>query len=215
MGLQKLELQGLRGFAEPQELSFAIPDGEQGSGLTILVGPNNGGKSTVVEALQALSAGSPYGGSQPRSFTEGRRNKLARDRITIRATDTSGSVGGIRTVASGGSETEWFPSKLDKNMFVLPSRRYFNPLFDNGGVTSRDSYIASYGVTMIRGASLNHFAYRLFLVQQNREEFDAVLGEVLKPVPKWTIDQAESGQYYLKLEKGGQYHSSEGWEKAL
>lgn len=130
MSLQKLEIEGLRGFVNKQELLLAEPDGKPGSGLTILVGPNNGGKSTVVEALRATSYASPAGDGQPQSFTEGRRNKKAGDRILIRATDRNGNVSGLRTIGAGGSETEWYPSRLREDLFVLPSRRYFNPYFD-------------------------------------------------------------------------------------
>lgn len=215
MSLQKLELVGLRGFATPQELTFAIPDGSPGSGLTTLVGPNNGGKSTVVEALRALAAPAPQTPSQPTSFTEGRRNKRAGDRVTVRTTDIDGDVGGLRTVAVRGSETEWFPSVVDEKMFVLPSRRYFNPYFAKSTVT-RDSYVMYYGIPQSRGASLDQFGYRLFQAQQeNRAKFDNVLGEVVRPVPNWTIDQSDSGQYYLKLEKGGLYHTSEGLGEGL
>jgi predicted ATPase len=210
MSLQSLELVGLRGFAVQQRLSFAIPNGDPGSGLTTLVGPNNGGKSTIVEALRALTTSH----MEPQSFTEGRRNKRAGDRVAIRVEDTSGEVGGLQTVVSGGSETEWSQFSLSRQMFVLQSRRYFNPFFSKSTVT-RDSYILHHSSQLGRGASLDQFAYRLFQVQQNRAAFDAVLGEVLKPVPRWTIDQSDAGQYYLKLETNGQYHSSEGMGEGL
>jgi predicted ATP-dependent endonuclease of OLD family len=73
-----------------------------------------------------------------------------------------------------------------------------------------------YGLPSIRGASLDYFAYRLFQAQQeNRAKFDSVLGEVVRPIPNWTIDQSDSGQYYLKFEKSGLYHSSEGLGEGL
>ena len=46
------------------------PDGRPGSGLTILVGANNSGKSTVVEAFEALSKSR---GNAP-TFSIGKRN---------------------------------------------------------------------------------------------------------------------------------------------
>ena len=212
MALKKLEVKGLRGFADLQNLMFAIPNGTLGSGLTIMVGPTNGGKSTVVEALNALTIS--Y--RQPQSFTEGRRNKPAGDRIWIQAEDTNGEVAALQTVTSGGSETEWSPSPftLSQKMFILPSRRYFNPYFSKSTVT-RESYMSQYGVSVTRGTSLNQFAYRLFNVQENRATFDAVLGKVLRPVPNCTIDQSDPGQYYLKLETRGQFHSSEGMGEGL
>lgn len=215
MSLQTLELQGFRGFAIQQRLSFAIPNGGPGSGMTTLVGPNNGGKSTIVEALRALAAPSSQTPTHPRSFTEGRRNKRAGDKILIQATDSSGKIGGLRTVESGGSETEWFPSQVAEQIFVLPSRRYFSPLFHKNTMT-RDTYIVNYDMSSTtRGGPLQQFGSRLFQVQQKRSEFDAVLEEVISPVPKWTIDQTDSEQYYLKVETSGQYHSSEGMGEGL
>lgn len=216
MSLQKIELRGLRGFATLQVLPFALPDGNPGSGLTTLVGPNNGGKSTVVEAMRAVASPSAQNPSQTRSFTEGRRNKRAGDKIVIRATDGNGNVSGLRTVDSGGSETEWFPAQVGERIFVLPSRRFFNPLFHKN-VMTRDSYIVNYDMSLTgRGGPLQQFGARLFQVQQKRTEFDAVLGEVISPVPKWTIDQTDSEQYYLKVETSEQqYHSSEGMGEGL
>lgn len=213
MSLQNLELVGLRGFATQQELPFAIPDRNPGSGLTTLVGPNNGGKSTVVEALRALAASSSQSPSQQQSFDEGLRNKRAGDKINIRVTDVNGNVSDLRTVASVTSETEWFLSKVNKRMFVLPSRRYFSPRFAKR-LVPQDEYVARFGFPATRGAPLDEFGSRLFQVQQNRAAFDAELEKVVKPVPKWTIDLRD-GQYYLKVETSGQYHSSEGMGEGL
>jgi predicted ATPase len=71
-----------------------------------------------------------------------------------------------------------------------------------------------FGFPSTRGAPLE-FGSRLFQVQQNREAFDAQLKKVMKAVPKWAIDQSDTGQYYLKVETGGLYHSSEGMGEGL
>src|SRR5450759_3409725 len=100
MPFQKLTIQGLRGFATEQNLTFAVPNGRAGSGLTVLVGPNNAGKSPVVEALRVFAAkGTP-------SFPEGRRNKRAGDRIHLQL-EEGASRHSLRTVDAGGSETTW------------------------------------------------------------------------------------------------------------
>ena len=75
---EKIELVGFRGFASSQTLKIAQPNNKYGSGLTILVGENNAGKSTIVEAFRALSQ------RNPPSFTQGRRNIRAGDQIIIR-----------------------------------------------------------------------------------------------------------------------------------
>jgi len=54
MSLTSIEIYGYRGFSQAGRVRFAIPDGRVGSGLTVIVGPNNAGKTTVIEALNFL-----------------------------------------------------------------------------------------------------------------------------------------------------------------
>jgi hypothetical protein len=213
MSIKSLLVHGLRGFASAQTFPLAIPNGAPGSGLTILVGPNSGGKSTVIEAIRALSLG------QPPSFTEGRRNLRAGHRIQIRAEHSTSEHLELATVKGGGSESgftpELRPAWAEKKIFVLPSRRYFTPYFSRNS-SSRGNYIDGFGAQGSRGSAMDHFAYRLFHVQQHaRETFDKVLAEVLSPVPAWSIEQSDSGQHYIKLEVGGAHHSSEGMGEGL
>lgn len=59
MHLQDLEVCNFKGFAGVQKIKFNIPDGSVlGSGLNILVGENNSGKSTIFEAIHFLRNGS-------------------------------------------------------------------------------------------------------------------------------------------------------------
>jgi len=205
MPIQSLEIVGLRGFARPQTLVFAMPSGVEGSGLTILIGPNNGGKSTIVESLRAMAS------TRHQSFTEGKRNKEAGDRVSIVASLDTGSTLELRTVDAGGSETIRTPDSqgLPFTLYVLPSRRYFNPYFGRGR-QDRQAYAMSVGFPQSRGAPLDQFSGRLFRVLEKRAEFDAVLRRVLDPAPEWTIDQSDGGQYYLKFSAAGQYHTSDG-----
>ncbi|WP_296621220.1 AAA family ATPase [Marivirga sp.] len=53
MGFSKIDIIGLRGFSDNQTLNFGQPNGREGSGLTVIVGPNNSGKSTIYEAFRA------------------------------------------------------------------------------------------------------------------------------------------------------------------
>jgi AAA15 family ATPase/GTPase len=68
--IKSVTVSGLRGVSGELPLHLAIPDGRPGSGLTILVGANNSGKSTVVEAFEALARSK---GNLP-SFSVGKRN---------------------------------------------------------------------------------------------------------------------------------------------
>lgn len=211
MSIKNLSICGLRGFAEKQSLEFAIPDGNSGSGITALVGPNNGGKSTVIEAIRALSLNSEQ------SFTVGKRNQKAGDKVQISLTGVNDNSWELRTVDSGGSECTLVKNgdPLPPNsIFVLPSRRFFNPLFGKTA-HNREQHIRSSGLPAVRSTALDQFSHRLFQIQKNREEFDNVLKKVLTPVPNWTIDQSDGGQYFLKYDIGGSYHNSDGLGEGL
>lgn len=203
--IASLAIHGLRGFGKLQKLSLARPDGRTpGSGLTMLVGPNNGGKSTVVEAFRAVTTTSAP------SFTEGKRNKTAEGKIQIRLHLDDGSENLLETVPSGGSETAWTSqSPTRPEILVLPSRRFFSPYFSNGEF-ERSQYVRSVGFPAVRGQMLDQFAYRLFHILKHREEFNEVLVRVLSPAPDWTIDLTDNGQYYIKFSNGGLYHNSDG-----
>ena len=68
MPLEKLEISGFRGFSQKQSLEFSATNNQPGSGLTIITGANNSGKSSIIEFLKAR------GGYQSPSFTVGARN---------------------------------------------------------------------------------------------------------------------------------------------
>jgi len=207
-----LHIHGLRGFVVEQTLRLAIPNGAPGSGITVIVGANNAGKSTTIEAFRAL------GQRQNPSFTQGRRNVAAGDQVRISLVDSEGRTSRLSSVRSGGSETNvesnFNPEELSHRLLVLPSRRTFNPYFSKS-VTNRDDYMVHVGFPTVRSSGLEQFTYRLFAIEKNREAFDAVLGKVLDPVPDWSIDQMDSGQYFLKIRTGGAVHSSEGLGEGL
>jgi len=208
--ISKLELSGFRGFATKQTVYFAKPNGKNGSGLTVVVGPNNAGKSTIGEALKAISS------DQTVSFTEGKRNRAAANRIEITVFDEEGPIKVLRTISSGGSETEieWIRGSKALRILSLPSRRQFDPYFGKSEL-NREHYSSATAFPQTRGAGREAFAYRLFGTLKNRTAFDALLSRVIDPVPDWTIEQSDNGQYYLKLKSGDQYHSSEGMGEGL
>ena len=88
---------GYRGFSTRQILNLAIPNGTPGSGLTVLVGPNGGGKSSIVECFNKISLA-----RKNVSFSKGKRNLRAGDLVEIAITSDEGQ-GTLRT-SKGGSE---------------------------------------------------------------------------------------------------------------
>ena len=211
MNYNEIEILGLRGFSDKQKLTIAKPNGNSGSGLTVIVGPNNSGKSTIYEAFRALSQ------NEPPSFTEGRINKAAGDKVEISISRTDGSSLTVKTTANGGSETEHILNgltKRDVRFLTLPSRRTFSPFFSKSSF-DRDTYINQSHLQPVRGSQLDHFSYRLFNIQKNPAAFNAELKKVLGYTPVWHIAQAEGGSYYLKFNYNGLFHNSDGSGEGL
>lgn len=212
MAYTKIEINGLRGFETNETLSFGIPNGTLGSGLSIIVGPNNSGKSTITEAINAFTK------NNPPSFPEGKRNIKAGRRVEISLTNTEGQTITLKTIAAGGSESEFDESMgLLVNTvkpFIVPSRRMFSPSFGKD-INTRDQHIANYELPARRGQGFNAFPRRLFQIQKNPEPFNVEISKVLDTIPKWNIEQSDDGNYYLKFIYGSSEHSSDGAGEGL
>ena len=209
MTVHAITVHGLRSFGTEQSISLATPTGAPGSGLTVLVGPNNSGKSTVVEAFRLLVA------QGAASVTEGKRNSRPDGRVRIVVELPQGEMTGLETVDAGGGETKRIGEDikaLDREILVLPSRRYFNPFFDRL-LSDRSRYMTHFEVSAVRGSPIDHFSGRLFRVQEKadrRKKFDDIMSRVVDPPPEWVIDLSDTGRYYLKFTSGDSHHSSDG-----
>ena len=202
-----LDILGYRGFATRQRIDFAVPDGDrEGSGLTVVVGPNNAGKSSIYEALRM------FVGRGERRFSEARRNKRAGDRVEMTARTAQGYQETLRTVPAGGANAEWEPEAsagLLPKIHLIPSRRAFPASF-GAGRWGRSLYSENLSNILNRQANYDSFAYRLQEAQQNKAAFDAVLSQMIDPVPQWYIDERDDGQMFVRVVSGGSPHTSEG-----
>ena len=204
--LKQLSILGFRGFGVQQTLNFALPDNKTpGSGLTIIVGANNTGKTTIIESIQA------FNGHTPPSFSEGRRNKKTNEIIEIKAIDNNGLVCAISTVPEGGGLTNRVPEGSNLRSYVVPSRRAVEFEFNRNYIPDRESYITnSQHLNNRRMHSLEQYEQRLFNIINNRKAFDTILTQVLGNDLKWTIELNDSGMYYIKYMHDGISHNSEG-----
>lgn len=205
MALNRIEILGYRGFREQGSLDFAVPNGEAGSGLTLVTGPNNAGKSCILECLRARH------GNEPASFTAGTRNADV-ESIEIKYI-VNGKEETLKSISKGSSETTSTGVDSGFHIFVLPSRRAFNPYFGKGE-WSRDQYQKT-GLPAQRSSVLSGFEYRLFNTLKNPGAFNSLLSEALGFVPTWTIDKSDQGQYFLKFFNGKHSHSSDGMGEGI
>lgn len=205
--IKQLSICGFRGFSKKQILEFSIPDGEhEGSGLSVIVGANNAGKTTVIEAIKAFN----ISGTDSPSFSEGRRNSGADRKVELTLIDENDVSYKIATVKEGGSSTIKTPASFEFKNYVLQSRRYMDYEFRQGE-SARESYIKYYQkLDDYRSSNLEQFQNRIFRIQKNREKFDLLLEKVLGRKAEWTIEKRDSGLYYIQFSDGGMIHSSEG-----
>ncbi|HEY5797307.1 MAG TPA: AAA family ATPase [Bosea sp. (in: a-proteobacteria)] len=201
MSLTKLSVLGYRGFSKKQSMKFAKPTGQAGSGLTIITGTNNSGKSSVIECLRART------GYQNISFTVGKRNQSV-DEVIIEY-EINEKTETVKSLANGSSETQKIGVDQNFSIFVLPSRRAFEPYFHKSE-RGRDDYLNAHPLPPQRGSTLPEFASRLFKIVKDPSEFNRILEKALGYAPNWSIDQSDQGQHFLKFTNGGHTHSSDG-----
>lgn len=201
MPLTRIEILGYRGFLERGTLKFAAPNGKPGSGLTILTGSNNAGKSTILECLRTRS------GTQSPSFTAGARNATVDSVEIVFVAGNDKEV--LQSAAKGSSETRRSGAIPNLSIFVLPSRRSFNPYFGRNE-WSREQWVTNVPLPPQRSSILTHFEMRLFAIAKDPASFNELLEQALGVKSEWTIDQSDQGQHFLKFYNGKHPHSSDG-----
>lgn len=215
--VKELSILGLRGFGDKQTIRFSIPNGNPGSGITFIVGANNSGKSTILEALKSFTF--PQMNNQCISFSEKKRNrKNQNSSISLVLTSQNNITMYIESLESGGSRTKWrtdpeisygmienFPK-----IYSVPSRRTINYEFYQS-YSDRMNYIMNQqSGNFSRQLNNDIFYGRIFKMHDNKPAFDKLLKEILGYKLDWTIDQNESGTYYIKLDQKNGDHTSEG-----
>jgi len=206
MTLKFIEIFGYRGFKENARLDFAAPNGNSGSGLTILTGPNNSGKSSVLECLRTRS------GHENVSFTSGTRNSSI-ESVEIKF-HTNNGVEILKSLTRGSSETVRENIDPMVEIFVLPSRRTFPPYFGRQTLNRRE-YLNNSALPPQRAAMLNNFAFRLFNIHKAPQKFNELLKEALGFEAKWTLDLSDQGQHFVKFFNGEHTHSSDGMGEGI
>ncbi len=209
----ELWVEGYRGFAQRRRLRLARPSGSPGSGLTVLVGANNSGKSTFLEAFHAIARAR----NQPElNFPQPRRHRDT-DAVRIELIRSDGRSVRVETIRAGGSQAKvtWLPQGSGPDRFdiqVTPSRRQFSPYFGNTGSADRNwgLHDQEFSRTQLR----EQFVGRLRKVDRDpdaRLAFDGLLKRIVGTRLDWTIDEIATGQQFLKLiEVDGAWHTSEG-----
>lgn len=215
MAIEKLKIKGLRGFSEETNVNFAIPDNKNpGSGLTILVGSNNSGKSTIIEAIHLLN-------NDTEIIPNTSRNVKTNGEVRIEIKDTLGNKTVLQSTENKGAFVQKLYNNqvVDKNnsnnnmnIFILSSKRGFSSTFHNNNYQTRENYKGNINSLDYRSENNinNNFGGRLLSIYTKRDKFDECLEKILCPLPKWTIEALDESNLYLEFSFSGIKHSSKG-----
>jgi len=200
--LKRVTIQHYRGFYSKQTFNFAIPDGSKpGSGLTLIVGPNNSGKTTFIEALTFTK----HDGNSHRFLGIERHGRRA---PIITLTDTARKTEKITNV-NGGAQVDFEGHRLDElQLEIIGSRRYWTAQYSgnmNFGQFNTQS------AKQARNAGDPGTAALLAEVNKDATQRDALTGLMKRLVPdfsSWTVNSREPGGDYLRYETGrGNFHA--------
>lgn len=215
--ISSIKIKGFRGFTTEEELSLSKPNGMSGSGLTVIVGPNNGGKSTIIESFNLMSSGHDI------SFAEGQRNKKADGIVEIVLSSyDEGPTYSLKTIAAGSHKARRTPKfeggkTPEPSITVLSSRRFFNPYSKEASrgdgilLAARPESIT----LKARGQPIDADDNELFKIiedQKRIEEFNKLLKQILDYELNWTVDLSNAGEYYIKINNN---HDSDGLGEGL
>ncbi len=196
--LKTVKISQYKGFYGTQTIEFAVPNNSSfGSGLTLVVGPNNTGKTTVIESLLI---------TESKKFKESERHGKNVPKIVIGNTQ-----GGATTYTNnrGGSLISFSGAHHGINFELIPSRRYWQYKF--GGQHNFQQLVSQ----SIAGETRNSNVFDLgpvlkTILSDSRilERFNSLMKRVIPHFTSWTIDTGDDGSDYVKYKTASTYHQS-------
>lgn len=206
MLLKNLSIKNYKGFGTSQSIAFGQP-GEIGSGLTILVGPNNSGKTTVLKAIRNLTSVDPV-------FLAGADDRRGHD-VDLRLTGNNPDAFEIIVRGRGNAaqlEKEGWSANLDQNLQFLPARRPWNDRFHvQAGATKKDHEAGLYNNLRHQEFYVDsQFGAAIANIEINPEQkalYSKLLTELEPTITEWTIDNREMNFISFKSVSGVSHRS--------
>ncbi len=185
--IKQLKIENYKSFSEEQVIDFAIPNTDGScSGLNVIVGPNNSGKSTIFDALLKLNPGKVIA----RSERHGDKAVL----ITIVDENNQNTVitnnnGGHQALLSG--EQAITASTFE----IVPSRRHWAHQFS--GSEGWANYSSQVKSNSDKNSVDGRFGRTLADLNSNpakKEVFNQMMKVLVPDFRDWTTDTLEEGQ---------------------
>lgn len=173
----KFTVQNFRCFSSKQTLKLAVPNKDKvGSGITYIVGPNNSGKTTLIESLN-FTVGSSINNSDKRMGTDPEFKYYDDDTLITSL-----------TLRKNSSELVNSDSHTNNSPSVISSRKHWQPS-TTGHVTTHRTIKQSDNISNI-----------LQGITKNEDEYDSFTKYVKRVFPEfneWKVGH-ENGQSYIE-----------------
>jgi len=181
--LISLKVEHYKGFFDEQTIEFAEPNGNAGSGLTLIVGPNNTGKTTVIESLLLK-------GHEKFKETERHGNTSP----IIQITSSEGCCRFSKYENGAGIRVE---GRQDIIFEVIQSRRFWGHYF-NEQLNNKELAILSAQESSRRnenGLDIAGIFKYINSGSEKKNKFNEFMKELVPSFTNWTIDANDRGDY--------------------
>ncbi|MFO1049911.1 MAG: AAA family ATPase [Geminicoccaceae bacterium] len=201
-GIQSISIENFRGFYAKQTIELSAPSGSYGSGLTVFVGPNNSGKTTVIDALKLLAR---------TNVTIDIEHRHENERMVISSADASGRTKSI-TNPDGGAVTDNLGDKLampnTNTLRFVPSRRAWNAYSSMQPMNTQNYWANIYQRDQNQIDDL--FVSRIAEIAVNeKEKFHEILENAFPRIQNWNVERSR-GQLFIQYETPtGARHSAD------
>jgi predicted ATP-dependent endonuclease of OLD family len=187
--LNSLEVEHFKGFYEKEKIEFAIPDNiNKGSGLTIITGQNNAGKSTLLETLLI---------NKHDRLEKSARHLIKKPVIKINSNDNF-QRNQIFTVTNHGNGANIKSSGEKTYIDYIPSRRHWDQHFS----TDSDlNYLRTSGQYRRENQNNVALAQLLSFISKNKNYYQSFIDNMREIMPNFLgFDQdADFGKMFIVL----------------
>lgn len=163
----------------------------------LILGPNNTGKTTIIEALLI---------NDSKKYKESERHSDQSPIITI----TSDHASSIYTNINKGSQIQLYQSEHHGLSFdLIPSRRYWETY--SGGIQNHSQFIAASSQQNVRNSAGMETASILKTINKDnalKNKFNVLLKKLMPHLTDWTIDSNDQNDYVKYITPTGSHQTS-------
>jgi predicted ATPase len=201
--LKELSIENFRGFIDPQTIEFAVPSGRSGSGLTIFVGPNNVGKSTVIEALRVVVSPREMMDRKERHFERPVRISIKDSHDQTKSITNPGLGATIKSIGNAYPGSS-YPQGL---LRYVPSRRAWSAR--TGALNVDPQSYWSQRVSQNRSEDDNLVARLGSFSAEEKTVFQSALSELIPQIRNWRIEYSDGFSYLEYTTLNGSQHTAD------